>query len=276
MAKTRVVMTTILTPYERNSIMTINKHKDGWEEICPSNQKLVKDFLLYITISQYTYQTCVTMKTSLINFLIWNARENKNYTFYCITKNMFKRYLVDTVIGELGLSYDRARIIKSHLNCVSEYCEHILGTTKFNHVYGRGRNKWYNFKNVVKFVEIPTDVDKTIQPNKHTFNQEDLGRLDWYLKETRNYQAYVIFEFANMGADILNLTIEDIMERGSTTSKKWVRYLERYGLPFNEAIVVEEERNVWRPATKEDLLKFEEMFTAFLNKKFIICNDYRL
>ena len=62
----------------------------------------------------------------------------------------------------------------------------------------------------------------------------------------------------------INLTIDNIMETGDEYCKKWVRYLDKYGLPFNNAMVFQEEHNVWRPMTHEDILPYEEFFSYFI------------
>ena len=71
-----------------------------------------------------------------------------------------------------------------------------------------------------------------------------------------------------------HLTIDDIMETGDEYCKKWVRYLDKYGLPFKNAMVFQEEHNVWRPMTHEDILSYEEFFSYFIGKKVIVCNEY--
>ena len=78
-----------------------------------------------------------------------------------------------------------------------------------------------------------------------------------------------------MGLDILDLTIDNIMETGDEYCKKWVRYLDKYGLPFNNAMVFQEEHNVWRPMTHEDILPYEEFFSYFIGKKVVICGIQR-
>ena len=87
---------------------------------------------------------------------------------------------------------------------------------------------------------------------------------------------FVVLYFAHLGEDILNLTVDEVMEQGDAICKRWVRFLERYGIPFKNAIVIQFDYNTWRPATKEDLNHYEQYFSQFLKRKFIICNDYRL
>lgn len=272
---TQITMTNILTPYERNSIMTVHKEKKMFEELCPTNRKLASDFLLYISINNYTYGTCMAMKATMFKFLFWNLEHNGNNTFYSLNRADFRRffeYLIET-----NVKYDRIRIIKSHLNSLSEFCEHILGHKQYIWTNKVIENKWYRYKNIVKEVELPENPDdKSLPSNVHTFKEEDIERLKWYLKETRDYQSYTILYFAHLGLDILNLTIEEVERDGDDICKRWLRFLERYGIPYKQAILIQSDRNAWRPATKADLLKYEELFTAFLNKKFIICNDYRL
>ena len=52
MARLRMTIDTVLTPFERNSVMTIHKEKDVYEQLCPTNSKLARDFLLYISAKQ--------------------------------------------------------------------------------------------------------------------------------------------------------------------------------------------------------------------------------
>ena len=105
-------------------------------------------------------------------------------------------------------------------------------------------------------------------------NSYDIVRLRWYIIESKQWDAYVVFYYAKMGLDILDLTIDNIMETGDEYCKKWVRYLDKYGLPFNNAMVFQEEHNVWRPMTHEDILPYEEFFSFFFGKKVVICNEY--
>ena len=50
--------------------------------------------------------------------------------------------------------------------------------------------------------------------------------------------------------------------------------LDKYGLPFKNAMVFQEEHNVWRPMNHEDILMYEEFFSYFIGKKVIVCNEY--
>lgn len=272
---TLITMTNILTPYERNSIMTIHKEKKMFEKLCPTNRKLASDFLLYISINNYTYGTCMAMKATTLKFLFWNLEKNGNNTFYSLNRADFKRYF-EYLIG-IGMGIDRIKIIKSHLNTLSEFCEHILGHKQYIWTNKVVDNKWYRYTNIVKEVDLPQDMEgKILQSNVHTFKDEDIERLKWYLRETKDYEAYTVLYFAHLGIDILDLTIDEVEEQGDDICKRWLRFLERYGIPYKQAILVQFERDAWRPATRKDILKYEEFFTAFLNKKFIICNDYRL
>ena len=42
--------TKCLSAYERDSVTRIHKNKLEWEKICPTNQRLFSDFLLYVSI----------------------------------------------------------------------------------------------------------------------------------------------------------------------------------------------------------------------------------
>lgn len=264
----RGIKMAILTAQERNSVMTIHKEKTDFKRLSPTNQRLAGQFLLYISINNYTYHSCLAMKSTMFKFFYWNLHNNENETFYGMKKIHFRRFFM-AMFAE-GFTYDRVRIMKSHLSTLSDFCEHILGHEKFT--YKLNENKWYKFKNIVIDVDLPQTQEKIVECNKHTFKQEDLDRLDWYLRETKNWQGLVVLHFANLGIDILDLTVDTVLNYGDKYCTKWVRYLERYGLPFKNAIVVQHERNVWKPATKEDIKKFEEFFTAFLGRNFIICN----
>ena len=276
MARLRMTIDTVLTPFERNSVMTIHKEKDVYEQLCPTNSKLARDFLLYISINNYTYQSCTAMKASLFKFLKWNLLNNNDCSFYSLKCSHFTRFF-KYAYNEEKLSYDRVRIIKSHLSTLSDFCEHILGHEEYVYTNKVIYNKWFNYTNIVKNVPLPmeNDTTKTVPSNIDTFPKEDIDRLKWYLAETKDYESYVILYFARMGVEILSLTINDIMEQGDEVCKRWVRYLERYGLPFKEAIVIQFERDAWRVATQEDLYKYENFFSAFLGRRFAICNDYR-
>lgn len=262
--------TKCLSAYERDSVTRIHKNKLEWEKICPTNQRLFSDFLLYISIGNYTYQTCLTIKASIYLFLLWNTQYNENTTFFSMKKIHFSRFF-NYLLEQEGYSYDRVRIIKSHLCTMSDFAEHILGFYEYM-PNGRGdRNKWYRFKNIVKDVEIGDEPDRIRQCNIDTFDKEDIERLEWFLKEIRNYEAIVVLHFCRMGVDILNLTIEEVEEYNNKLCNRWVKFIRNYNLPFNNAIVTQIDRRVWRVATKEDLAKYEELFTTFLGRKFIIC-----
>lgn len=276
MARLRMTIDTVLTPFERNSVMTIHREKDVYEQLCPTNSKLTRDFLLYISINNYTYQSCTAMKASLFKFLKWNLIFNEDCSFYSLKRSHFTKFF-SYLHTEENLSYDRIRIIKSHLSTLSDFCEHILGHEEYIFTNKVVHNKWFYFTNIVKYVPLPFEGEpkKAIPSNINDFDEQDINRLKWYLIETKDYESYVVLYFAHLGVDILDLTIDDVIEQGDENCKKWVRYLERYGLPFKQVILVQFERNAWRVATQEDLCRYEGFFSSFLGKKFVVCNDYR-
>ena len=145
-----------------------------YDRLCPSNQKLFADFLQYLTMNNYSYTTCLAMKSSIVRFLQWNLDYNNDTTFYALC--MF----ID------GLSYDRVTIIKSHLSTLSEFCEHALGMRKFN----RNRNnqpkgnKWFKYKNIVQYVDVPMKPKKTTKSYIDTIAQKDPETLAWYFAES--------------------------------------------------------------------------------------------
>ena len=267
-----------LTAYERDSIMTIHKDKEIFNKLCPTNRRLIYDFLLYISIASYTYQTCTTLKASAMKFFIWNYEYNKDTSFYSVKKSHFTNFFAYLATEE-KLGYERIYIIKSHLSTLSDFCENIIGHKEYIWNHKVVHNKWYNFTNVVKDAVIPVAVKgepKVLPSNINDIDTRELEKLRWYLKETKDYEAYVVLYFAHLGEDILNLTVDEVMEQGDAICKRWVRFLERYGIPFKNAIVIQFDYNTWRPATKEDLNHYEQYFSQFLKRKFIICNDYRL
>ena len=265
-----------LTAYERDSIMTIHKDKEVFNKLCPTNRRLIYDFLLYISIASYTYQTCTTLKASAMKFFVWNYEYNKDTSFYSVKKSHFTNFFAYLATEE-KLCYERIYIIKSHLSTLSDFCEHILGHEEYIFTNKVVHNKWFYFTNIVKYVPLPFEGEpkKAIPSNIDEFDEQDINRLKWYLIETKDYESYVVLYFAHLGVDILDLTIDDVIEQGDENCKKWVRYLERYGLPFKQVILVQFERNAWRVATQEDLCRYEGFFSSFLGKKFVVCNDYR-
>ena len=265
-----------LTAYERDSIMTIHKDKEVFNKLCPTNRRLIYDFLLYISIASYTYQTCTTLKASAMKFFVWNYEYNKDTSFYSVKKSHFTNFFAYLATEE-ELGYERIYIIKSHLSTLSDFCEHILGHEEYIFTNKVVHNKWFYFTNIVKYVPLPFEGEpkKAIPSNIDEFDEQDINRLKWYLIETKDYESYVVLYFAHLGVDILDLTIDDVIEQGDENCKKWVRYLERYGLPFKQVILVQFERNAWRVATQEDLCRYEGFFSSFLGKKFVVCNDYR-
>ena len=264
-----------MTIFEKRTVTNITRNIEMYERLCPSNQKLIADFLQYLTMNNYSYVTCLAMKSSIIKFFQWNLDYNKDTTFYTLCKIHFTRFFEYCMFVE-NTTYDRTTIIKSHLSTLSEFCEHCLGMRKFN----RNRNnqpkgnKWFKYKNIVQYVEVPMKPKKTTDSNIDTIAEKDIERLKWYIIETKQWDAYVVLYYAHMGIKILDLTIDDIMETGDAYCKKWVRYLDKYGLPFKNAMVFQEEYNVWRLMTHEDILSYEEFFSYFIGKKVIICNEY--
>ena len=269
-----------LTNFERDSINKIHKDKEVFEKLNPTNRRLIYDFLLYISMGNYSYQTCTMLKASAMKFFIWNFRYNEDTTFYSLKKSHFSKFF-DYLITEEKLVYERIYVIKSNLSTLSDFCEHIIGHREYMWRNKVIYNKWYNFVNIVKDVPVPTPDPvkgdtKVVPSNVNEIDIDELEKLYWYLRETKDYEAYVILYFSYMGVDILKLTIDDIVEQGDEVCKRWVRYLERYGLPFKNAIVIQFDYDAWRPATKEDLHMYEQYFSQFLKRKFIICNEYRL
>lgn len=262
-------MNTVLTAYERDSITRIHKNKEEYAKICPTNQRLFTDFLLFISINNYTYKTCMAMKASVYAFMLWNTTYNDNTTFYGMKKIHFSRYFT-YCREDLGYSYDRIRIIKSHLSTMSDFAEHILGHQEFVPNRRGDRNKWYRFKNIVK--DVDHGATQESQPcNKSTFSQDDLSRLEWFLDATNNYEGIVVLHFCELGIDLLELKRSTVATYNHKLCNKWLKFLDRYNLPFDNAFIVQSDRQVWRLGTKEDIEKYEEMFTAFLGRKFTIC-----
>lgn len=263
-------MNTILTAYERDSITRVHKNKEDYAKICPLNQRLFTDFLLFISINNYTYKSCMALKSSVYSFLIWNLENNGNTPFTSIKKIHFSRYFT-YCSNDLGYSYDRVRIIKSHLCTLSDFAEHILGCQEFMPNSRGDKNRWYKFKNIVKDVEHGAEQTKLEPCNKHTFSKDDLDRLEWFLDATNNYEGIVVLHFCALGIDLLDLKRSTVETYNHRLCNKWLKFLDRYNIPFDNAFIIQCDRQVWRVATKEDIEKYEEMFTAFLGRKFVIC-----
>ena len=264
-----------MTIFEKRTVTNITRNIEMYERLCPTNQKLIADFLQYLTMNNYSYTTCLAMKSSIIKFFQWNLDYNKDTTFYALCKIHFTRFFEYCMFVD-NMTYDRAVIIKSHLSTLSEFCEHCLGMRKFkrNRNNQPKGNKWFKYKNIVQYVEVPMKPKKTTSSNIDTIAEKDIERLKWYIIETKQWDVYVVLYYAHMGIGILDLTVDDIMETGDVYCKKWVRYLDKYGLPFKNAMVFQEEYNVWRPMTHEDILPYEEFFSYFIGKKVVICNEY--
>ena len=75
------VTTSIMTAFERDSLMRVHKNKEDYKNICQSNQILFTDFLLYLSISDYTYGSATAMKSSVYLFLVLKSENNNNVTF---------------------------------------------------------------------------------------------------------------------------------------------------------------------------------------------------
>lgn len=265
------VTTSIMTAFERDSLMRVHKNKEDYKNICQSNQVLFTDFLLYLSISDYTYGSATAMKSSVYLFLVWNSENNNNVTFFSLKKIHFHRFFRH-LIEEKGYSYDRVRIIKSHLSTLSDFAECVLGLHEIiPTAKGDYHNKWFRFKNIVKDVDLGEAPYKVRVCNKHTFAKEDLERLEWFLNETKNYEAIVVLHFCVLGLDLLDLKRQTLETYDNKLCNKWLRVLDKFNLPFDNVFVVRCEGRIWRLGTKEDIERYEDLFSTFLGRKFIIC-----
>ena len=259
-----------LSIYERESVTKIVHYKEEVEQYCPTNLLLYQDFLVYISMGNYVYNTCLTMKASVRIFLTWNLKFNNNTTFYSLKKIHFSRFF-DYCLNDCGYTFNRVNIIKSNLSILSDFAENVLGLYEFMPNARGDGNKWYRFTNIVKYVELK-DTRDVIRPcNVEEFTEFELERLEWFLNETSNYEAIVVLKFCERGLGLLDLTLDEVKALNDKMCNKWVRFIENYHLPFNNAIVIQSDRKVWRTATKYDLKKYEDLFSTILGRKFIIC-----
>ena len=81
-----------MTIFEKRTVMSITKNIEMYDRLCPSNQKLFADFLQYLTMNNYSYTTCLAMKSSIVRFLQWNLDYNNDTTFYALCKIHFTRF----------------------------------------------------------------------------------------------------------------------------------------------------------------------------------------
>ena len=92
-----------LSIYERESVTKIVHYKEEVEQYCPTNLLLYQDFLVYISMGNYVYNTCLTMKASVRIFLTWNLKFNNNTTFYSLKKMVWKENVLQIPLKESGL-----------------------------------------------------------------------------------------------------------------------------------------------------------------------------
>ena len=78
-----------MTIFEKRTVTNITRNIEMYERLCPTNQKLIADFLQYLTMNNYSYTTCLAMESSMIKFFQWNLDYNKDTTFYALCKIHF-------------------------------------------------------------------------------------------------------------------------------------------------------------------------------------------
>ena len=87
----------------------------------------------------------------------------------------------------------------------------------------------------------------------------------------KNYEAIVVLHFCVLGLDLLDLKRQTLETYDNKLCNKWLRVLDKFNLPFDNVFVVRCEGRIWRLGTKEDIERYEDLFSTFLGRKFIIC-----
>ena len=152
---------------------------------------------------------------------------------------------------------------------MGDFCENVVGMHEYT--YDNKDNKWSRFINIVGEVPLPTSDLILRKSNKNSFTEQELEALENYLLVIKDWQAIVVLRYAERGEDLLNLTYNEVLDLRDVNCNKWLRYIEREAFPFNNAIITQFEKDRWRPATLEDLEKFEKCFSTYLGREFILC-----
>ena len=251
-----------LQKFDEEFLLTIN----------PQNKNLLLDFMNFIAYSDMALRTCQGIKSNLTIFFKWNRDFNENKNFRLITVKQAEQYF--TYIKCAGYTYMRAKVMKSDITSLADFCEFVLGQNEFK---AKGvKNHWYTYKNH-KWREV--DIQQTEEVNGYkktnvsSFSEERLDALKFYLKQKQDYMGMIILDFAYLGEKLLFLKEDDeVFNKQMKSVKSYFKWKEREGASdIPDVLIIRRDNGVYTPMSLPELRDYARMFSVFLGKEFIIC-----
>jgi len=141
-------------------------------QINPQNQRLVKDFLMYLKSIQRADTTIESYKNDLEIFFVWNLQNAGNKFFVDVSKRDIISYQ-SYLLTENENSPARVRRLKASLSSLSNYIENILD------------DEYPGFKNIINKIESP--VNEPVR-QKSVFTEAQIQGLLSFLVENKQYQ----------------------------------------------------------------------------------------
>lgn len=157
--------------------------EESWNEVNEDNKKLLNKWMTYLKVSDKSPKTIYQYSNDVKIFFVFCLNELDNKFFIDLTKGdiiEFQGYLV----GDLELSPNRVRRLRSSLSSMSKYIENIMD------------EKYPTFKNLIPKIEPPkpgTVREKTI------LSDLEVSKCLDKLVEDKMYQEACVFALACYG-----------------------------------------------------------------------------
>lgn len=243
--------------------------------INPRNKNILLEYMKFLAYTDRTLKTASNIKGNLKLFFTWNMEFNGDKVFSTITQRQATAFF--KWMKSEGYTEIRANIVKTDICDFADYMQFVVGKDRYKH--DGTNNIWYNYNGQFwKRIVIEQDEEDFValrKPNCLNFDREYLDTLHVYLKKRQDWMGVIILEYSILGADILQLSIDDDeFNRQPSYAQSYLKWRQREDVPEdlkNVCVMRNHKTGEVMPMDLPTLRAYAKMFSIFLGKEFIIC-----